>query len=38
MDDIVVSNDDVTKFLQGLNPSKALGPDELPPSPKGACN
>ena len=31
MDDIVVSNDGVTKFLQGLNPSKALGPDELPP-------
>ena len=30
MDDIVVSNDYVTKFLQGLNPSKALGPDELP--------
>ena len=31
MDDIVVSNDGVTKFLQGLNPSKALGPGELPP-------
>ena len=29
MDDIVVSNGDVTKLLSGLNPSKALGPDEL---------
>ena len=32
MDDIVVSNKDVTKLLKGLNPSKALGPDELHPS------
>ena len=31
MDDIVVSNEDVTKLLKGLNPSKALGPDELHP-------
>ena len=31
MDDIVVSNEGVTKFLKGLNPSKALGPDELHP-------
>ena len=38
MDDIVVSNEGVTKLLKGLNPSKALGPDELHPSPKGACN
>ena len=38
MDDIVVSNQGVTKLLKGLNPSKALGPDELHPSPKGACN
>ena len=38
MDDIVVSNEGVTKLLNGLNPSKALGPDELHPSPKGACN
>ena len=29
MDDIVVSNEDVTKLLKGFNPSKALGPDEL---------
>ena len=29
MDDIVVSNEGVTKLLKGLNPSKALGPDEL---------
>ena len=29
MDDIVVSNEGITKFLKGLNPSKALGPDEL---------
>ena len=28
MDDIVVSNEGVTKLLKGLNPSKALGPDE----------
>ena len=32
MDDIVVSNEGVTKLLKGLNPSKALGPDELHPS------
>ena len=31
MDDIVVSNEGVTKHLKGLNPSKALGPDELHP-------
>ena len=31
MDDTVVSNEDVTKLLKGLNPSKALGPDELHP-------
>ena len=31
MDDIVVSKDEVTKLLKGLNPSKALGPDELHP-------
>ena len=30
MDD-VVSNEGVTKLLKGLNPSKALGPDELHP-------
>ena len=29
MDDIVVSNEGVTKLFEGLNPSKALGPDEL---------
>ena len=29
MDDIVVSKDGVIKLLKGLNPSKALGPDEL---------
>ena len=29
MDDIVVSKDRVTKLLEGLNPTKALGPDEL---------
>ena len=28
IDDIVVSKDGVTKLLKGLNPSKALGPDE----------
>ena len=32
MDDIVVSNEGVTKLLKGLNPSKVLGPDELHPS------
>ena len=31
MDDIVVSNEGVTKLLKGLNPSNALGPDELHP-------
>ena len=31
MDDIVVSNEDETKLLKGLNPSKALGPDEFHP-------
>ena len=31
MDDIVVSKDGVTKLLKGLNPSKALGPDEFHP-------
>ena len=31
MDDIVVSNEGATKLLKGLNPSKALGPDELHP-------
>ena len=30
-DDIVASKDGVTKLLKGLNPSKALGPDELHP-------
>ena len=30
MDDFV-SNEGVTKFLKGLNPSKALGPDKLHP-------
>ena len=31
MDDIVVSNEGVTKLLKGLNLSKALGPDEFHP-------
>ena len=31
MEDIVVSKEGVTKLLRGLNPSKALGPDELHP-------
>ena len=31
MDDIVISKDGVIKLLKGLNPSKALGPDELHP-------
>ena len=31
MDDIVVSNEGVTKLLKGLNPSKSLGPGELHP-------
>ena len=29
MEDIVVSKEVVTKLLKGLNPLKALGPDEL---------
>ena len=29
MEDIVVTKDRETKLLKGLNPSKALGPDEL---------
>ena len=29
MHDIVVTKEGVTKLLKGLNPSKALGPDEL---------
>ena len=31
MDDIVVSKDGAIKLLKSLNPSKALGPDELHP-------
>ena len=31
MNDIVVSKDGVIKLLKGLNPSKALGPEELHP-------
>ena len=31
MDEIVVTKEGVTKLLQGLNPSKALGPDGLHP-------
>ena len=31
MGDIVVTKEGVTKLLKGLNPSKALGPDELHP-------
>ena len=31
MDDIVVSKDGVTLLLKGMNPSKALGPNELHP-------
>ena len=42
MNDIAVSKDGVIKLLKGLNPSKALGPDELHPrvlkSPKRASN
>ena len=38
MNDIVISKGRVIKLLKGLNPSKALGPDELHPSPKGASN
>ena len=32
MNDIAVSKDGVIKLLKGLNPSKALGPDELHPT------
>ena len=32
MEEIVVTKEGVTKLLKGLNPSKALGPDELHPS------
>ena len=35
MEDIVVNTEGVTKLLKGLNPSKALGPDELHPSHNG---
>ena len=31
MEDIVLTKEGVTKLLKGLNPSKALGPDELHP-------
>ena len=31
MNDIAVCKDGVIKLLKGLNPSKALGPDELHP-------
>ena len=31
MADIVVTKEGVTKLLKGLNPSQALGPDELHP-------
>ena len=31
MNDIAVSKDGVIKLLKGLNPSKAVGPDELHP-------
>ena len=31
MNDTVISKDGVIKLLKGLNPSKALGPDELHP-------
>ena len=31
MNDVAVSKDGVIKLLKGLNPSKALGPDELHP-------
>ena len=31
MEDIVVTKEGVTKLLKGLNPTKALGPDELHP-------
>ena len=38
MNDIAVSKDGVIKLLKVLNPPKALGPDELHPSPNGASN
>ena len=38
MNGIAVSKDGVIKLLKSLNPSKALGPDELHPSPKGSNN
>ena len=31
MEEIVVTKEGVTKLLKGLDPSKALGPDELYP-------
>ena len=31
MNDIAVSKDGVIELFKGLNPSKALGPDELHP-------
>ena len=31
MEDIVVTKEGITKSLKGLNPSKALGPDESYP-------
>ena len=31
MEDIVVTEEGVTKLLKGLSPSKALGPDKLHP-------
>ena len=31
MDNICVSNEGVTKLLKGINPSKALRPDEIHP-------
>ena len=31
MEDIVVTKEGVTKLLKGMNPSRALGPDELQP-------
>ena len=37
LEEIHVSTEGVTKLLKGLNPSKALGPDELDPSLKRIC-
>ena len=31
MSDIHISNEGVIKMMKGLNPSKALGPDEIHP-------